>query len=251
MAWSKVFSGLLILILQSLVQSGSVSLEKSLFLQDSLQAEILRPVKTEQLQPLLHPNAKRVRLFFGPLNILGTEERKNAKDRDGTKLTSDGITFNRRMSGFCKSCMVLAGKADLHFLNGTRATISHGVYNHHLLILDSDKRTLPWYLCPGQSDLGATRSAGFMITGVAEATNYYSAPNSTLKAGYWIGDQQQKSFSLNAELINYRKQTTPVYVTADMEYLDGWPDNYVDASMSLVSVTGFVSSWIWRIIANK
>ena len=240
MAWSIAIFGLWVFILQSSVQSRSVRLADDIFPKNALQSEVLKPVKTEQLQPLLRQDAKRVRLFYGPLNIYGKEERKHATTRQDDKITSEGMEFTRRLGGFCNNCMVLAGKADLHFLNGTRATISHGVYNHHLLIMDKDKVTLPWYLCPDQTDLGRSRYAGFMITGVAEATNYYSAPNSTVKAGYWIGDQLQKTFILNAQLINYREHTTPVYVTTDVEYVEGRQGNYVDASMSLLSVTGFV-----------
>jgi hypothetical protein len=200
-------------------------------------SEALKPVKVESFPPILLQSSKRIRHYFGPLQLLGTQERTKAKSAQGTKITSEGIVFDRRLTGLCTNCMVLAAKADIYFLNGTRATISHGIYNHHLLVLDQNKHILPWYLCPGQTDLGASKSGGFMITGVAEATNYYSAPNSTVKAGYWLGSGQNK-FLLNAELVNYRTESVPVYVSTEIEYVDGWPKGYMDATMSLLSVTG-------------
>jgi hypothetical protein len=236
MAWLKTFVTLGLIITGSTYASPITSLETIQPL-DTNQSGALKPVKAETLQPLLRPDAKRIRLFWGPFNIYGAEERKTATSVDNNRLTSEGMIFDRRLTGVCKNCTVLAGKADLHFLNGTRATISHGVYNHHLLILDGAKNTLPWYLCPGQHDLGASKAAGFLITGVAEATNYYNPPNSSIKAGYHVGEKQD-SFRLNAELINYREHSVEVYVTAEMEYLDGLLDDYMDASMSLLSVTG-------------
>jgi hypothetical protein len=236
MAWMRGLLGLVVLAPHFvLVQSETPP--ANIIRRDVLQNKPLKPVKAEILQPLLRQDAERVRYFFGPLDIFGKEERKANKTAPNAKITSEGMVFSHQLTGFCTNCMVLTGKADIHFLNGTRATISHGVYDHHLLVLDANKNTLPWWLCPGQTDLGATKLAGFMITGVAEATNYYSAPNSTVKAGYWLGEKQ-KQFSLNAELINYREHTTPVYVTTEVEYVNGWPKEYLDASMSLLSVTG-------------
>jgi hypothetical protein len=138
---------------------------------------------------------------------------------------------------------VIAGKADLHFLNGTRATIaSSGVYNHHLLVIDQTKRLLPWYLCSGQTDLGSSKSSGFLITGVAEATNRFSIPNAPFTSGYLLPpatpSSPAHSFQLNAELINYRAATQPIYVTAETEYLPGIAPGTLDASTSLLSITG-------------
>jgi hypothetical protein len=236
MAWIRGLLCLALLAQQSLFVKSETAVTQGIA-RDFQQNDSLRPVKTDILRPLLRQDAKRVRYYFGPLDVFGKEERKANKTAPKARVTAEGMVFDRQLTGFCTNCMVLAGKADIHFLNGTRGTISHGVYDHHLLVLDGSKNALPWYLCPDQTDVGNTKSAGFMITGVAEATNYYSAPNSTIKAGYWLGDKP-KNFSLNAELINYRDTTTPVYVTTEVEYVDGWPKDYLDASMSIISITG-------------
>lgn len=207
---------------------------------DYSRVDLLSPVKTETLKPQTRSDATRVRMFYGPFKLLGTKDRLTTPITEyGMRLTHEGMIFDRRLDGMCKNCMVLAGKADLHFLNGTRSTISHGVYNHHLLVLDGNKRSMPWYLCPGQEGLGESPAAGFMITGVAEATNWYSPPESNIKAGYYIGEKQ-KEFIVNAELVNYRDEAVEVYLTTDVEYVKGWPENHLDASMSLHSVTGCV-----------
>ncbi len=150
----------------------------------------------------------------------------------------EGITFNTHITGFCTNCTILTGEADLHFLNGTRATIASGIYNHHLLIIDQTKRLLPWYLCSGQTDLGTSKSTGFLITGVAEATHHFSIPNAPFASGYLIPPAPPHSFQLNAELINYRPAAQSVYVTAETEYLAGVPPGALDACTSLLSITG-------------
>ena len=85
--------------------------------------------------------------------------------------------------------------------------------------------------------LGNTTATGFMVTGVDEAPNMFTTPDGTFESGYWIGVNQTR-FSMNAELINYRDRSTSVYVTAETEYLEGRMEQFADASMSLMSVTG-------------
>jgi hypothetical protein len=198
-----------------------------------------RPVKIEALIPEFHPNATRVRLYFGPFTLPGanrTALQKRQHQHPPEK--TEGITFNTHITGFCTNCTVLAGKADLHFLNGTRATVASGIYNHHLLVIDQTKRLLPWYLCSGQTDLGSSKSSGFLITGVAEATNRFSVPAAPFTSGYLLPAAPAHSFQLNAELINYRRSPLAVYVTAETEYLPGVDPRALDASMSLLSITG-------------
>lgn len=134
------------------------------------------------------------------------------------------------------NCTVLSAKTDTYYLNGTRASISTGIYDHHILILDPQKRTLPWWLCEGQTGLGETTAAGFMVTGVDEAPNLYNSPGGEFQSGYWIGEGRK--FSLSAELINYRDEAQEVYITTETEFLEGKIAGWRDASMSLLSVTG-------------
>jgi hypothetical protein len=148
----------------------------------------------------------------------------------------EGVQFFDTISGICANCTVLAAKADLHFLNGTRVTISHGIYNHHVVVLDTGKMLLPWYLCDGQTGYGRVFSSGFMITGVAEIKNLFTTPDGSFKSGYFI--PQASLFMMNAEIVNYRREGVPLYVTTDIEYLEGKQPDYMDASMSLISVTG-------------
>jgi hypothetical protein len=149
----------------------------------------------------------------------------------------NGLAVNNYINGFCTNCTALYAKADTHFLNGTRAGLSSGLYTHHIVVLDWGKKNLPWYLCDQKTGFGAQKEVGFMVSGVDEAPNQFTTPDRLLKSGYWIGEKQT-SFFLNAELINYRDTNTTAYVTAEVEYVQGKVDGCSDTSVSLLSVTG-------------
>jgi hypothetical protein len=42
------------------------------------------------------------------------------------KMDPNSVQLNKRLSGFCRDCTVLYGKADTHFDNGTRAGFDAG-----------------------------------------------------------------------------------------------------------------------------
>jgi hypothetical protein len=149
----------------------------------------------------------------------------------------NGIFVEGRITGFCTHCTVLYAKADTYFPNSTRAGVSSGLYNHHIVVLDDKKRNLPWYLCDSKSELGASESAGFIVSGVDEAANFFTSPDGSFKSGYWIGEKQNR-FIMQAELINYRDKGLSAYITTEIEYVEGSLAGYSDTSVSLLSVTG-------------
>jgi hypothetical protein len=160
---------------------------------------------------------------------------KHTPDPDQTD--PDALAINTYITGFCTECTALYAKADTHFLNGSRAGLSSGLYTHHITVLDWGKQNLPWYLCDAKTGYGAQKEVGFMISGVDEAPNYFTAPDGVMKSGYFIG-KEQTSFFMAAELINYRDTNTTAYITAEVEYIEGMTDEYSDTSVSLLSVTG-------------
>jgi len=203
----------------------------------------LLPARIENLPPRVRKDAIHQRLYFGPFK-LPSQKGKPAPSGHGHKenegADTDSTEIRQRITGFCHNCTVLYGKSDIYTVENPleRATIASGVYNHHLLILDPEKTSLlPWYICPGQKDLGRSKSAGFMIAGVAEAVNWFTTPDGEFKSGYYIGNKQQ-NFSLNAALVNYNEKESQVYVTTEVEWVPGKEAGVRDASMSLLSVTG-------------
>jgi Stress up-regulated Nod 19 len=148
-----------------------------------------------------------------------------------------GTQLARQISGFCTDCNVLYTKAGLVFENGTEATVDHGVYEHHIVMVDLAKRTFPFYLCNGQSGfLGMFPAVGFMVSGNDPAANMFTTPDGSFNSAYHIGQYQM--LAMQAELVNYRKEAQKVYITVDYEYTKGKANNPADSVISLFSVTG-------------
>jgi hypothetical protein len=194
------------------------------------------PARIEELKPLLRQDATRWRLYYGPFMVHGQKENVPPKK---DQMDPFGIKVERKITGICTNCTVLYGKADTYYLNGSRASIATGLYNHHVLLIDSAKRTLPYWLCEEKTDLGRSKSAGFIVSGVDEAANYFTSPDGSYRSGYWIG-QNQTQYTLSAEITNYREHNQTTYITAEIEFVQGKPAGYSDATISLLSVTGYV-----------
>jgi hypothetical protein len=149
----------------------------------------------------------------------------------------NSIQLNKGMTGFCSNCTVLSGKASLMYVDGAKAGVTTGVYIHHIVMVDTSKTTMPFYLCQGQKGfLGTFPAAGFIIAGNDEADNFFTTPDGKFDSGYFIGDKPQ--VTMQAELVNYKNVEQKVFITAEYEYLPGIKADTFDASVSLFSVTG-------------
>lgn len=90
----------------------------------------------------------------------------------------NSVQLNKGLSGFCSNCTVLSGKASLMYADGVKAIVTSGVYIHHIVMIDSSKTSMPFYLCQGQKGfLGTFPAAGFIIAGNDEADNLFTTPD--------------------------------------------------------------------------
>lgn len=193
------------------------------------------PVKKENMNQLMRKDARRERIWFGPYTLPAV----TAPHLSGMPLQMDpsGTQLAKRVTGFCTNCTVLYGKANLYFENGTKATAEHGVYVHHIVVVDLAKRSLPFYLCEGQSGfLGQFPAVGFIISGNDEAPNYFTTPDAKFNSGYVI--TKSTLLAMQAELVNYRTESQKVYIVMEYEYVQGQPSEPADSNVSLFSVTG-------------
>ncbi|KAF2671000.1 hypothetical protein BT63DRAFT_477559 [Microthyrium microscopicum] len=191
--------------------------------------------KVERLNPLIRKDASRERMWFGPYTLPSVK----AFHMTGMPLQMDpsGVQITRPLTGFCSNCTVLYGKANLFFENGTRATASSGVYVHHIVVVDTAKRTFPVYLCDGQKGfLGTFPGVGFIISGNDEAPNWFTTPDGKFNSGYGI--KNKPMLAMTSELVNYREEDQKVFIAMEYEYMKGSADTAADASVSMFSVTG-------------
>ena len=71
-----------------------------------------------------------------PLSVLLGQKPMDPNGFSQMRVLSDGA--------LCTNCTVLAGKMDIIFENGTRADISGGVYLHHVITIDLNKKNIAW-----------------------------------------------------------------------------------------------------------
>jgi hypothetical protein len=153
------------------------------------------------------------------------------------QMDPNSVQLNRQLTGFCTDCTALYGKAAIFYENGTKAGVLQGVYEHHIVVVDVGKRTMPFYLCEGQKGfLGTFPAAGFIVSGNDEASNFFTSPDGKFNSGYAISKQPR--FAMQAELVNYLPIDQKVYITMEYEYVPGKIADAADASVSLFSVTG-------------
>jgi hypothetical protein len=142
--------------------------------------------------------------------------------------------------GFCNgnsSCTVLAGKVGVMFEDGSEADPATGIYIHHVLTSNKQKKATPFL-----TNCGSTRplqrpggKAGFV--GSSEDTGtapyVYTTRDGKLNSGYHMS--RTDKFSANAQLVNYNTVAKRVYITYDLEWVPGTVGS--DTKSQLLSVT--------------
>lgn len=158
-------------------------------------------------------------------------------------LDPNGQAFVELISeGLCRNCTVLAGKTRITFEDGTEAGPPQGIYIHHVI---SREITKPANLPVTKCGVGQKPQAGMPKMGGSEflaqgddsqtaGSILFTSKDGKYKSGYFIGP---KFILMNQmDLVNLNPESKKVYVTYEIEYVDGHVG--ADASATLMSVTG-------------
>lgn len=147
-----------------------------------------------------------------------------------------GISIKKMLTGVCTGCTVLSATSWLTFQNGSRASAAEGVYTHHLFTAAVGKKAYPTLMCTnGAKGKGEGAVAAFMASGEDKPPFLFMDKNDQ-KSGYKIGSMTPTI--VIAEIVNYNPDKQSVYLTADMEFIEGAMPGMQDTSISLLSVTG-------------
>jgi hypothetical protein len=139
---------------------------------------------------------------------------------------------------------VLSVRTGFWAKDGSELGPAQGVYIHHVVSRDISKASaLPVSKCkPGTAPQPPLVGLGssFIAHGEdgASGTTLYTSQDGTYGSGFYVGENDK--FLHWVDLVNYRSEARAVYVSYDIEYLDGKVG--VDASASLMSVTGCAGS---------
>jgi hypothetical protein len=133
--------------------------------------------------------------------------------------------------GLCKNCTILSGKPGLAFENGTRATPETGFYVHHILSGEVKQ--------PGLSPVGWCDQAkpdpaavpevfshlffrGFIGNGEDNGNTgiMFTSLDGKFNSGFQIGPEGHQ-IVFQTDFVNYTNDTKNLYMTLDIEYVDG------------------------------
>jgi len=162
------------------------------------------------------------------------------KNAPGISMDPGGTTVLRRIKkGICKDCSVLRGRVALTDKDGNTISIGSGVYLHHIGFLPGKIASSPQVVrsnCGGSS--GSTRSYMglpnmLFVQGIENFTTWYTSPTGNLDSGFYANSD---TYSMIAEIVNYKSEKQSVYITVDYEFVPGKPKK--DAAISYLSVTG-------------
>jgi hypothetical protein len=127
---------------------------------------ILHPLVTQTTTPNVRKTATRKLIRYGPFKLAANTggKTKDASHNHGsmggmadildillgkTSMDPAGFTTMRVLpDSMCRDCTVLAGKVDAVFENGTQASFDHGVYLHHAITIDLDKKAPNYIASP-------------------------------------------------------------------------------------------------------
>lgn len=187
----------------------------------------------DELQPKVRANARRTITKMGPYTIPASTSGKGFGDS-----TSWGSAFFGSVAqGLCNNngkdppqdCTMLAGRVGVMWADGSNriADPSTGIYIHHILSSNVNKRETPWFSnCnnPTRASMnvnGITGGSGFLSTGEDSAADQvrWTDENAIFDTGYHV--KATDRFNYWAQIVNYNKQPAKIYVTFDTEWVPG------------------------------
>jgi hypothetical protein len=129
--------------------------------------------------------------------------------------------------------MALGGKVALEYEDGTSANVRNGVYNHHVIVVNTNKPST----VRQRTDVPAVSMSEFFVavnekSGIGY-TDLYTTPDGKFNSGYYVGPNDK--ISMSVEMMNCRTHRQTVYVAAEAEYILGTVPGFLD-------ITAFVPS---------
>ncbi|QDS68679.1 hypothetical protein FKW77_002226 [Venturia effusa] len=198
----------------------------------------VKALKIEELQPR-NPAAKRIRVTWGPYKIRGsnsTSKLGNSPSMDGG---GTGYQF-KTDTDFPTDITLLDGIVEIHNKEGQRLTLEDNIYTHHFLMFDLGKAQKATFTCENDLKIRYVPMPGPVVMGGAaeDAEAHYSTTTVMpgKKTGYYV--KKDTPILGNIDIVNSNKEDMEVYPSADMEYLTGRPEGFLDASPVFLPVTG-------------
>jgi hypothetical protein len=156
------------------------------------------------------------------------------------KMDQSSDIYNYQLSGICHGCMVLAAQATISDRNGLSTNIGSGVYTHHIIMTDRNRKPVPNPVAMkcGQFTVNGNMPMGnvsvFLGKGDELDGKVFAAKGEAVKSGFHIDKTDRINFA--AEVVNYNDFDKDVYLRLEYEYITGRPSGYLDIGMGAINI---------------
>jgi Stress up-regulated Nod 19 len=195
-----------------------------------------KPYKMEIMQPSKSESGrKKVRFTFGPFELKPASVKRAA---GMGKMDPNSDQFMGIVTGLPLGSLVLSTNSSLTYEDGSIADVVNGVYNHHLIIADTNQMGGSPTKC---LEGGFTMPDMGLLMGASEANRDLEFSSSgSVPSGFKTG--KNDLVVLSAELVNYTNDTKKVYSVSDVEYIESPGAGSIHASLNIFDTTTCDSS---------
>jgi hypothetical protein len=215
----------------------------------------------ENIAPQILPEAKRVKITYGPFKLRGTEvccsiiiltidganspPQSRINPGNTPSLDPAGTAFSDSLGpDFPRDIMVLSSVSKI--LNETFqiAQVTEGFYNHHAAFISFDKRSESWFTCGGKTVPDMTPYSIFMGAAAETIEIPLTAESEKVKSGFYIGSKD--NLFVGVEFVNYNKEDRELYTVSELEYIPGRPADFAHGAPGQIPIgvcDGDQKSW--------
>jgi hypothetical protein len=128
-----------------------------------------------------------------------------------------GTTWFSWATDFPTGISILKSNVTLKYKDGTVATTSSGIYDHHTVFLNANKAADALFKCPNVNPVPSIPIPVIAAAGEDGGTTDFITQGDQLDTGLYVWPKDRIFFA--GEIVNYTNKTKDVYAEVDMEYL--------------------------------
>ncbi|KAF2668108.1 hypothetical protein BT63DRAFT_415609 [Microthyrium microscopicum] len=175
---------------------------------------------------------KRLRLTYGPYPIKGANSKE--KIGNGRSMDPAGTAFNYESADIPRDATIITSNSTWILKDGKLADINSGLYNHHLLVLDTSKSAPTIAKCANGRGVQPPGMSMFSGSSEDQGGAFYSTPSGEFNSGYYIGKNDR--IIMLGDVVNYKNETQEVYHLSDIQYIEGKASDCMEAVTQLWDV---------------
>jgi hypothetical protein len=189
-------------------------------------------LNTEDLKPTFPgDDVKRMRVKYGPFKVKGSAAK--GRTENFFSLDPQGTGWSYLAGDFPTNITILSAKLMITTDSGEEISNKVGIYDHHAFFIDISKPLSSNLQCGDKMTLPAINSICGSAADSASAVLKFNVKERP-KTGNYIAPGHK--VMLTGDLVNYNNETKNVYMTADLQYVEGKAIGILETTVHLVAV---------------